>query len=79
MGTKTISIMDDVYVRLKTLKSPEESFSDQIRRLTEEKGNLLQFAGLWKNIPEKEIKEIKKTLEKMRGGERRRELREKMS
>lgn len=78
MGTKTISIMEDVYDRLKTLKNPEESFSDQIRRLTEEKGNLLQFAGVWKDIPHEEIKEMKKVIEKMRGGKRLQIIKEKM-
>ncbi|USZ67465.1 antitoxin VapB family protein [Halorussus salilacus] len=35
MGTKTISLADDAYDRLKAEKREGESFSDVVRRLTE--------------------------------------------
>ena len=34
MGTKTISLADDAYERLKAAKRNDESFSDTVRRLT---------------------------------------------
>ena len=34
MGTKTISLADDAYERLKAAKREGESFSDVVRRLT---------------------------------------------
>lgn len=34
MGTKTISLSDDAYERLKAAKQENESFSDVVRRLT---------------------------------------------
>jgi predicted CopG family antitoxin len=34
MGTKTISLAEDAYERLKAEKSDDESFSDVVRRLT---------------------------------------------
>jgi predicted CopG family antitoxin len=34
MGTKTISLADDAYERLKRLKREDERFSDVVRRLT---------------------------------------------
>lgn len=34
MGTKTISLADDAYERLKAAKREDESFSDAVRRLT---------------------------------------------
>jgi predicted CopG family antitoxin len=34
MGTKTISLADDAYERLKAAKRDDESFSDAVRRLT---------------------------------------------
>lgn len=34
MGTKTISLADDAYDRLKAEKQEDESFSDVVRRLT---------------------------------------------
>ncbi|MFU8869849.1 antitoxin VapB family protein [Natronococcus sp.] len=35
MGTKTISLADDAYERLKAEKKEGESFSDVVRRLTD--------------------------------------------
>lgn len=35
MGTKTISLADDAYERLKAAKREGESFSDVVRRLTQ--------------------------------------------
>lgn len=34
MGTRTISLADDAYERLKAAKHDNESFSDAVRRLT---------------------------------------------
>lgn len=34
MGTKTISLSEDAYERLKAMKRESESFSDVVRRLT---------------------------------------------
>ncbi|WP_135828167.1 antitoxin VapB family protein [Halorussus halobius] len=35
MGTKTISLADDAYERLKAEKKEDESFSDVVRRITD--------------------------------------------
>ena len=78
MGTKTITLMDDAYKRLKTLKGPEESFSDIVRRLTSEKGSILEFAGAWKDMSEKEAEELKKKiLDGRKGNSRMEELKRK--
>ena len=47
MGTKTISITEDVYDELSKLKRPEESFSDELRRLARNRGKISECAGLW--------------------------------
>ncbi len=70
MGTKTISIMDDVYELLKASKAPEESFSDQIRRLAKTKGSILEFAGAWSDMSEEEISAIKAKIEQGRKANR---------
>lgn len=44
MGTKTISLADDAYERLKAEKRDGESFSDVVRRLTSSV-NLTDFHG----------------------------------
>ena len=54
MSTKTISITEDVYNELAKLKRPEESFSDELRRLARNKGKISECAGLWSRWMEKE-------------------------
>ena len=63
MGTKTISIMDDVYDLLARQKKPDESFSEEIRRLVPKKGNIMDCAGLWAHMSDKESEEMKKYIE----------------
>ena len=60
MGSKTIMITEDVYDLLKSLKGPDESFSDGLRRLAESKGSIMDLAGAWSDVPDKEIERIKK-------------------
>lgn len=68
MATKTISIMDDVYERIKAVKEPEESFSDALRRLTETKGSIMEFAGAWSDMSDEGNEKIKKGILAMRKG-----------
>jgi len=65
MATKTISITEDVYERLVALKIPGESFSEELRRLAGS-GSIMNFAGIWKDIPEKEFNTIKKRIRERR-------------
>ena len=62
MGTKTISIMDDVYSLLVLNKLKEESFSEAIRRILSKKDNLMDLAGSMKSLGEKEANEIKRDI-----------------
>lgn len=45
MVTKTISLTEDAYLGLRSLKRPHESFSDVVRRLTG-RGSLLDLCGV---------------------------------
>lgn len=60
--TKIISLSDDAYNDLKSLKSKGMSFSDIVRELANnaKKGRILEMAGAWNNAPEmdKLFKEI---------------------
>mgnify|MGYP001607995511 CR=1 FL=1 len=47
MPTRTITITDEAYERLKAKKEALESFTDVILRITE-KGDIMEFAGSWK-------------------------------
>ncbi|MEK6810640.1 MAG: antitoxin VapB family protein [Candidatus Thermoplasmatota archaeon] len=56
---KTIAIADDVYETLSKEKRPGESFSDVIRRLGSRGGNLLECAGILKDVPEEEFQRFR--------------------
>jgi len=57
MGTKTVSLSDDAYERLKRLKKENESFSDVVRRVTG-KIKLRDFHGVLKEEAAEELEEI---------------------
>ena len=60
MGTKTISIMGDVYELLVRNKKPDESFSEELRRLVPKNRNIMECAGLWAHMNDKEAEDMKK-------------------
>ncbi len=68
MGTKTVTITEDAYKKLKMEKMEGESFSEVIDRLTDkDKGrkDLMEFAGAWKDFDVEEIiKEERKKFDK---------------
>lgn len=66
MGTKTITVMDDAYNLLLSRKNKDESFSEVIRKMAEEKGNVMKFAGAWKHISDEEISEMKNRIYSVR-------------
>ena len=66
MAVKNISIMDDVYRMLIAKERASESFSDLLRRTIKEKRDIMEFAGVWKNISGERIEEMKKDVKEMR-------------
>ena len=66
MGYKNISISDDVYKLLASLKSKGESFNSFFLRVfgKKEKKKLTDFAGAW-NMTDDEEREFKRDLKKM--------------
>lgn len=70
MTSKTISITEDVYELLNSLKKPGESFSEELERLAKTRGNILDFAGAWSDLPKSTIREMKKNIAKLRNGTR---------
>ncbi len=66
MGTKTITIMDDVYELLARNKRKDESFSDELRRIVPKKGNIMECAGLWADMSDKEAEDMKNAIKQLR-------------
>jgi len=61
MGTKTISLADDAYERLKRHKREDESFSDVVRRLTGEDFSLRDYYGVLDEDTGEELDRIVET------------------
>lgn len=57
MASKTITIREDVYDKLKALKRPGESFSEELERLADSRDNLEELAGTW-DLTEDEADEL---------------------
>ena len=60
--TKTISVTDEAYEALMREKRDMESFTDVIIRLAK-RAKLSNFAGIWKDIPESDLKEAQEKLQ----------------
>ncbi len=58
--------MDDAYDLLRALKSKDESFSDEIRRIASSREGIMDLAGAWSDLSQEEAKYIKKNIQKMR-------------
>jgi len=65
MATKTVTITEEAYNILKGKKRSTESFSEEIKRLLDKKGDILDLAGSWK-MSEKEAAQIKRDIAKIR-------------
>jgi len=50
--TKSISLSDDVYTLLNSIRGKGESFSEVIRRLTGRKGQLMEIVDLYPELSE---------------------------
>lgn len=57
MGTKTISLADDAYEKLKRLKREGESFSDVVRRLTGDV-SLAEYYGVLEDETADELERV---------------------
>ena len=65
MGFKTLTISEEAYNRLKRLKGKNESFTDVILKLGEGHGDIMRYAGAWKDMTNKEAADIAEKLRKM--------------
>ncbi len=66
MVTKTITVTKDAYEQLKALKKPEESFSEEIKRITGGKQDIMRFAGALSYLSDEQTEEIKSGIRQLR-------------
>ena len=71
--TKVISLADDAYESLKSLKTEGESFSEVVRRISIKNRSVLDFFGAWSD--KKELDKISQELKKERTAFKTREVR----
>jgi predicted CopG family antitoxin len=62
--TKSISLSDDVYILLNSIRGKDESFSEVIRRLTSEKGRLMEIVDLYPELSE--VSEYEESVKRLR-------------
>lgn len=66
MATKSLSVRNEAYKKLKSFKEEGESFSDVIMKITENKKNFRKGFGSWKDKEDVEetIEEGRKKLDR---------------
>ena len=63
MVTKTLTITEDAYELLKRHKGESESFSQVIRKLANQKGDIMQSYGAWRDLMEdQEAEQMKREI-----------------
>ncbi len=68
MATKNIAITDNAYNLLTRYKLPGKSFSDVIVMHFKKKRNLLDYAGIWADVSDKEWKDFEHKVSEVRKG-----------
>lgn len=58
--------MDDVYEILARNKKKDESFSDMLRKEYSKKGSILDLAGAWSDLSDKDAVHMEKAIKKSR-------------
>ncbi|MCK4476008.1 MAG: antitoxin VapB family protein [Methanophagales archaeon] len=62
--TKSISLSEDVYTLLNSIRGKGESFSEVIRRLTGNKGRLMEIVDLYPELSE--VSEYEESVKRLR-------------
>ena len=58
--------MDDAYELLVKNKTKDESFSDVVRREFLKKGSILDLAGAWSHLSDKDVEDMEHAIKKSR-------------
>ncbi|MCI4351888.1 MAG: antitoxin VapB family protein [Thermoplasmata archaeon] len=58
MSARTVTLAEDAYAALAAQKREGESFSMVVRRLTKSDRSVREFAGAWKDVPDRTMREF---------------------
>ncbi len=72
MASKTVALDAEAYELLKRQKRSDESFSDAVKRLARPRRPITAYAGMWRDLTEKERKGLERTYTGIRDADRRR-------
>ncbi|MCI4343942.1 MAG: antitoxin VapB family protein [Thermoplasmata archaeon] len=66
MEITSVALDREAYDLLRGQKRPGESFSQVVKRLAKNRRPLASFAGAWKDLPERTLREIQNSRKRMR-------------
>lgn len=72
MATKTVALDREAYEALRRRKREGETFSDVVKRTVGRRRSILEFAGIWKDMPEKDLAKVRAFMEEGRQRDRER-------
>ncbi|MCI4350166.1 MAG: antitoxin VapB family protein [Thermoplasmata archaeon] len=72
MAAKTVALDHEAYEMLRRHRRAGETFSAAVKRLTGGRQSILEYAGIWKEMPEKDLVRIRSFLEAGRRRDRER-------
>lgn len=66
MVAKTVALDPDAYEMLRRQRRSGETFSDAVKRLSGPRRSILDFAGVWRDIPRRDIARVRAFFEEGR-------------
>jgi predicted CopG family antitoxin len=72
MSAKTVALDVEAYEMLRRQRRTGETFSETVKRLSGKRRSILAFAGVWKDVPSKDLERIRSFLSEGRRRDRER-------
>ncbi|HXY47309.1 MAG TPA: antitoxin VapB family protein [Thermoplasmata archaeon] len=72
MSAKTVALDPEAYELLRRNRRSGETFSDAVKRLSGGRRSILEYAGIWKEIPDRDLEKIRSFLREGRRRDRER-------
>ena len=59
MSAKTVALDPEAYALLRRQRREGETFSEAVKRLSGKRRSILEYAGIWKSLPDKDLERIR--------------------